>query len=280
MLTIACWIGLVRSVFAVIGDFNENLQTNDLYTDFLFLFVFLYTVIGLLLKLPYQRVVLLFFVPFIVLLVVSFVQANGIASSLESHLFAGAIVIAFTTRGKLSYLLGSFLFVGTIVGLVIVELNHHFIRDYIIGSDNPKNFMFSSLGMIVFALFAKNVLNSRRKRLSNTFETLIDKSGQTELKNQQLLLQREELEQLTEQLNNSVTSSNREIKDHKKRVAEYLSVTINELFDSYQRIIEIIDELKVKQEDDSMNGMIVKSGDNLRDEMEELRKKIEEGMHE
>ena len=85
MLTIACWLGLIRSIFAVIGDFNENLLTNDLYTDFLFLFVFAYTLTGLLLKLPYQRVVILFFVPFTVLLIVSFVQAKGIASSLESH---------------------------------------------------------------------------------------------------------------------------------------------------------------------------------------------------
>lgn len=277
---IACWIGLLRSTIAVIGDFNQNLITNDFYTDLLFLFVFIYTLTGLHLKLPYQRVVILFFVPFIFLLVVSFVQARGIASSLESHLFAGAIIIAFTTRGKLAYLFGSLLIVGTIVGLVIVELEYRFIENYIIGSDNSKNFMFSSIGIIIFTLFAKRVLNRRREKLSETFETLIDKSEQTELKNQQLLLQREELEQLTEQLNNLVTTSNREIKDHNKRMAEYLSVTINELFDSYQRTIEIIDGLKVSQEGDSMNGMIVKSGDNLRDEMEDLRMKIEEGIHE
>lgn len=276
VLRIACFFGLVRSIIEVSRDLLSSVIEPNFFLDIAFIFVFASTLIALNFHFPFKRILYLFYFPFIVLITIMFIDGVGISYSVENNVFAGIIIIALTIRGRMViYFIGAFL-LCIFIGIAIVEYQYQLTSNFQSLSDNPFSFIFASLGSIAFTLYAKMEFWNRRKNLFKGIESLNERHEELRRKNEELLTQKESLESLINKLDSQVNNRSTKIKNKKKQVEEYLSVTLNELFDAYESVVASINDLE--DDDEPIVGMIKDSTENLKHEMNGLRAKIEESV--
>lgn len=273
VLILGCTLGLIRSLIAISGDLVNISENDDFITDILFAIIFLFAVIGLRLA-PYKWILFLFYAPFITLLLITFIRSGGLTGGIEHNILAGLILVALTLRGRGPVYFVIVLIFGTILSLIYLEWKYGFLENFEDQHINSFNFIFSSLGIIGFTYYAKNVFSIKRKTLEKNREALKNKSLELTRKTDELLEQKEALETLTLALNNKVKSRTRAIKYQKKRREKYLSITLNELSASSKETLSIINDMKKDQDNDQIIQMLIQSGDNLQREMIELNKKL------
>ncbi|GAB4249947.1 MAG: hypothetical protein Tsb0034_29230 [Ekhidna sp.] len=280
VLRVACFIGLVRSIIEVVGDFLAVELLPNFYLDLAFIFVFSGTLIALGKRFPYKRILFLFYIPFVILLWLMFIDADGLAYSVENNVFAGVIIITFTMRKKMPLYFNAALIAGILIGLVFIEYQHHFLERFIPHPGGSFNFVFSSVGVIAFTLYAKTDFTRKKNELAAARKSLDEHHQQLKEKNEELVKQKVVLENLTVSLDNQVKSRSKKLKSQKKQVEQYLSISMTELFDAYQKTVTSIEELDKGEEQDHITSMVVQSGERLKIEMDGLRNKIDESIHE
>ncbi|WP_420577230.1 hypothetical protein [Ekhidna sp.] len=280
VLILACSIGLVRSLFEVVGDLtNESIEV-DFYLDLAFVLVFGFTLVGVYLKLSLYKIYLLFYVPFIALLAIMLVEAEGLARSIENNVYGGVIIIAFTLRGRgLIYFVSGLIF-ASIIGLTIVEYHYSFIKSFIILNDSPYNFIFSTLGTIGFTLYAKIIFDRKKRRLAMLSDELMSQGDKLKSKNEELTDQKIQLEQLNKLLDDKVASRTEKLKRQQDKMEQYLTITLSELEESFQRTQDEIASIRTTSGPDDLVLLLFQSADNLRKEMMHLKNKIKEAGYE
>lgn len=280
VLKAACFFGLVRSVIEVSRDLVIEDFGFNFYLDCAFIIMFSATLITLSGNFPFRRIIFIFYIPFILLLTIMFIDGVGLAHSIENNIFAGIIIISLTMRNWMPVYFSLTLIICTIIALVVVEYQHHLFDNYEVLSSNSFSFIFASTAAIAFTLYAKSEFARKRKELSMAITSLDQRNQELLLKNNELLGQKEALEIFTNNADVKVRSKSSKLKSQKAQVEKYLSITMTELFDAYQNTINCIDELSEPKERDEITNMMILSGENLKREMERLRTKIEEGVHE
>ena len=278
VLRVACAIGLLRSVIEVVIDLLDVELLPNFYLDLTLVVLFASTLIVLGTKHPFKNIILVFYIPFIILLTIMFLDARGLSYAIENNVFAGLIIITFTTRGIAPLYLNGLLFISIIASLISLELQYHMLDNFVRLSSNDFNFLFSSIGVIAFTFYAKWEFNKSKKKLAGAIKSMDQKNESLEAKNKELLDQKEVLEELTVDLDKKVRSDSKKLKTQQRQVEEYLSITLTELFDAYQETIDAVEQFG--EENDHMASMMLKSGENLKQEMEALRNKIEESIYE
>lgn len=279
VLTVASGIGLLRAVLEVIKDLTETSLGPDFFLDLCLVVLFIYgCYIGITKRIHSYLLVFSFYVPFVCMMIWMFIDGEGLVHSSEINIYASIIIISLTLNFRWSIILNAIFVLALFLALVVLEYQYHFLENFVPTGNGSLNFIFSSFGTIAFILYAKNEFVRRKKSLALGIEALHEKNREITEKNISLLKQKEDLERLTTQLDEKVRSGNKLLRSHKDQVEQYLSLSITELYETYENTIQCIEELK-KEEDDIVK-LIVQSGNNLRKEMSHLSGKIEEGVNE
>ncbi|WP_425390313.1 hypothetical protein [Ekhidna sp.] len=279
VLAVACGLGLLRAVIEVIMDLTQDKLGPDFYLDVCLLILFMYgCYIGITKRIHSYLLLYSFYVPFIGMMLWMFYDGEGLRHSTEINIYASIIIISLTVGFRWSVILNSLFIISVLGVLVILENQFHFLDSFSVANGKPLNFVFSSLGMIAFILYAKNEFVRRKRRLAKGINALHQKNSEITDKNNSLIKQKEDLEQLTNQLDEKVRSGNQLLRNHKDQVEQYLSLSITELYETFENTIHCIEELK--EDEDEIVQMIIQSGDNLKKEMSNLSNKIEEGVNE
>ena len=278
VLVVACIIGLLRSVIEVASDLMAVELLPNFYLDLTFIFVFTLTLIVLKKKASFQTVLFVFYIPFITIITIMFYDGRGLAYSIENNVFASLIIITFTTRDRIPLYLNGALFVAIVLSLMVIENQHQFLQSFTSLNSSRFNFLFSSVGIIAFTLYAKSEFEKRKKKIAIANEQLDQNNQSLQKKNGELLAQKEALESLTISLDEKIKNDSKRLQTQKKTEEKYLSITLTELFDAYQETIDTVE--KFSNESDHIATMVLKSGENLKVEMEALRNKIEESISE
>jgi len=274
VLMLACVLGFLRSVIAVIGDMGGDRFHIDFLTDIGFTLLFFSTVIGLLITKATKWVIWFFYLPFIALLLISFIQAEGLQGSIEHNIFAGLILISLTMRGKLTLYFNLLLIIGTVISIIYLEFEYDLLNTFENGHRSNVNFIFATLGIIGFTYYAKNEFSKKRRILELNRESLKAKSLELTQKTDQLLEQKEKLEAIALELDEKVTSRTSALKSQNKKREEYLAMTMNELSSSYEKTIAFIDNVSDKSTENELMEMLFVSGERLKKEMEDLKYKL------
>ncbi|WP_424963287.1 hypothetical protein [Ekhidna sp.] len=279
VLTVASGIGLLRAVLEVIRDLTETSTGPDFYLDLCLVVLFIYgCYIGITKRIHSSLLVFSFYVPFVGMMIWMFFDGEGLVHSSEINIYASIIIISLTLNFRWSVILNAVFVVAIFLALVAIEYQYHFLENFIPIGNGSLNFIFSSFGTIAFILYAKNEFVRRKKSLASGIKSLHAKNREITEKNSYLLKQKEDLEQLTTQLDEKVRNGNKLLRSHKNQMEQYLSLSITELYETYENTIQCIDDLE-KEEDDIVQ-LIIQSGDNLKKEMSNLSGKIEEGVNE
>ncbi|NQZ75010.1 MAG: hypothetical protein HRT61_02715 [Ekhidna sp.] len=278
VLKVACLIALTRSIIEVINDLiAEELQPN-FYLDLAFIIVFSIGIASTYVKIGFKKLLFLFYLPLITLLCIMFIDGVGLAHSIENNLFGGLVILTFTTRGRVPFFLNATLIICIVFCLIYLGYQYNLLATFEILSSGKLNFVFSTIGIIAFILYAKSVFTRNKSRLASTIDSLNQQTQSLERKREELIEKKKTLDTLTIELNDKVMDRSRELRTHQSQVEEYLSVTMTELFDAYQDTIDAVDRFEESEGKDQMASMVVQSGANLRKEMESLRSKISESL--
>ena len=276
VLFLASFLGLSRSVLAIIGNLQEGSRiNNDTITDIGFAVLFSYTLWMIQRKVSNKYLIPAFYFPFVMLMIGSFVAAHGIAESIEHNLFAGLILIVLSLKGRpLVWITGiyslsvlcAFIYLGQAHPILALAEDFH---------QGNINFIFAALGVIGFMFYAKYAFTNRREVLGNRKEELRKKLIALGEETNKLLEQRALLEKLTKDLDIKVINRTNALKTQRKRREKYMSLTLNELFSSSEQTIQLIGELKGgKASKEPLMEMLIQSGESLKGEIAELRKKV------
>lgn len=276
VLRVACAIGLLRSIIEVVRDLNAEELLPNFYLDLTFIVVFAGTLIVLKTEQPFKKLLYMFYLPFIAMLLLMFADGRGLAYTIENNVFAGLVIITFTTRGKMTIYLNVLLVITIVMSLILIEIYYQLFDNFIPLNSGKLNFLFSSIGVIAFTLYAKSVFNRNKKNLADTIISMKQRNKSIALKNKELMVQKEILEELTISLDQKVRRDSKKLRTQKRQVEEYLSITLTEMFDAYQETIDSVEQFD--RDNDNMASMVVQSGENLKQEMEALRSKIEESI--
>ncbi len=274
VLIVACALGFIRSLSAVIDDLSDSVIHSDYWADFSFTLLFLFMGIFLVLKKASKGSLIIFYVAFISLLVITFINSNGLQSSTEHNIFAGLILIFFTLRNRLPIYLSFLLIVSVLGALLYLDYKYGFSVDYVDRHFSDINFLFATLGTIGFTFFAKSVFEKRRRELKFNTKLLIRKSEELTKKNEELMLQKDALEQLTLELDNKVIARTAALKSQKSKREKYISITFNELIHKYKDTLDTINNLNKMQGNSEYLSMLNRSAERLTLELEELKKKV------
>ncbi|MEQ9468538.1 MAG: hypothetical protein RLN88_14085 [Ekhidna sp.] len=280
VLILACGIGLLRSLLEVIMDLTNASIEIDFYLDLAFVFVFGFALLAVYWKLSLFKIYTFFYVPFIILLALMLIEAEGLARSIENNIYGGVIIIAFTLRGRGPVYFISLLIFAAIVSLLIVEYINSFSESFTILNDSPYNFVFSSVGAIGFTLYAKVFFDRKKRRLAMLTNELMSTGEKLKVKNDELTNQKIQLEELNQLLDEKVAHRTENLKKQQGKMEEYLSITLSELEHSYQQIQQEIAEIKTTMDAEGLISLLLTSADNLQKEMNHLRSKIKEAGYE
>ncbi|WP_425390310.1 hypothetical protein [Ekhidna sp.] len=272
VLLLACSLGLLRSILAVIGDFMEPSPSADLITDILFTLVFIYGLLATKYKLSFRWILMLFYIPLTGLFIYTFHQANGLQEGIENNTFVGLIFINFTLRGKLPVYFSALLIGGVLVSLfIIMKTNPVFINNH----TNDLNFIFSSFGIIGITFYAKHVFTKRRNTLKRNQKELENKSTLLQKNQDNLIQQKKALEELALILDDKVTKKTKALNNQKAKREKFLSLMSNDLIKSVDESMNLVETLKSKTKNQPLIDMLVKSGNSLKVQIENLNKKVD-----
>lgn len=275
-MAVACAIGLIRSAIEVVGDLMAVELLPNFYLDLTFVVVFASTLIALKREASPKAILFIFYFPFIALITLMFIDGRGLAYSIENNVFASLIIITFTTRGNMPLMLNGSLIIAIVTSLIVIEYQHHLFENFVALNTSSFNFLFSSVGVIAFTLYAKSEFEKSKKKIAAANNLLDENNKSLSAKNEELLAKKEALEKLTLSLDKRIKSDSEKLQTQKQQVEKYLSITLTELFDAYQETIDTVE--RFNGEKDNIASMVVKSGENLKEEMEALRNKIEESI--
>ncbi|SNT00328.1 hypothetical protein SAMN05421640_1968 [Ekhidna lutea] len=274
VLLLACFLGLVRSALAVIEDLEDISLHPDFITDILFTILFIITLIGLRLNKSLTWLIFVFYLPLLSLFIYTFYSARGIQGSIEHNIFVGLIFINFTLRKKLPIYFSLAYVFAVVLSLILLEIEYNLSTNYSNAHSGYLNFVFAMVGIMGLTYYAKYVFVSRRQRLHQNSEELKAKRDELKIKQDQLITQKSELEQLAIQLDQKATQQTQAVNDQKKRRKEYMALTTTELTKKYQVAVQLIEEIESSSENDKLMDMLHQSGIRLKNEIRELKHKV------
>lgn len=276
VLLLACILGLVRSLLAVIDDLDDLSQHPDFPTDIMFTLIFIFSIVALRKFSSSKWLLFLFYTPFVLLLVYTFFKSNGLLRSIEHNIFAGLVFIIFTLKGRLSIYFTVILIAGVVASTIILELEYGFFENFHNEHTSDLNFIFASLGIIGITYYAKHVLVQGRNQLSENRDELEMKTRDLESKRDELEDQQKALEKLAVELSKMVSQRASALKSQKERREKYLALTSNELTLHYEKTIKNIENLKAERDGEPLLDMLFESGNSLKKEIGALKTKIDQ----
>lgn len=270
-----CVLGFIRSAIGLIQDVIGLEIQSDIISDLSFTLLFLIALIKRDLFRSARKSLYFFYIPFVLLLLHSFIIEGGIQGNEEHNIYGGLIVIIFTLRGWLPVYFGSALFLGVLYSLIYLEIENAYLNQPIAINSDYFNFMYSALALIGITYYAKDAFSSNRKRLKVKQEEQEKKLLEIQKKNDELEAQKEAIEILTLSLEGRVKKRTEELKLMMRKREEYLSVIINELLDKSRKTINKADDLHASYDKDPMVEMLARSAGKLREEIVNLKEKVD-----
>lgn len=266
-------IGLVRFMLALSVNDPEVDGYQDLYLDVAAFIIFALG-FGLISKNVGNRwLVALFYLPLIIMMLISFYLFDGLTSSGEINSFALVIIFCLTTKGRWPIIFTSVFLIGVFVVLFLVEPNN------LKASTAPEYYtdtftlLVISLAVIWLIYHAKKGFDTRHEALLETHTKLSSSTEDLTSQHQLLNQQNQRLTQLKEELEEKVFHRTEALKAQKETIQEYMQLTLIELMKPYQKTTEKIKALEL-EENDELNQLIIDSGKQLESEIKKIKKRL------
>lgn len=274
ILGVVCAVGLLRAIIEMVRN-AQTFGNLDSFLDVGYGIICSLALIALWRKAPYRFFYFLFFIPLIVLMCLTFYDGRGLAGSTENNIHIGLAIVALTMRRVDVLKFSIFLISGTLIVLVILELQHHFLESYTDYSTSHFNYIFMATGAIMVIFYAKRVFEKSKEELSQTRSQLSEKRTRLESSRNELETQTKELHTLNLQLEEKVSERILLLNNQRRAMKKYLDVTLKELQERY-REVEKLAEAATRQSDSEISEMMLKSSQDLKNEINSLFSKLEE----
>lgn len=254
---------------------TSTIASIDFLLDISYGVMFTVTLFGLWQNWTYNVIRITFYIPLIILLCLTLIDRKGLASSIENNAFIALIIICLTMKSKDAIRFSVFLIIGTLISLTIVELQYNFLEGFVGYSTASFNFLFMASGSVMVTYYGKHVFEKRKTDLYHIKMELSENHHLLKQTNARLESKTIELERLNINLENKVKDRLILLNDKRKAMKEYLDLTSQELEKEYYQLRELTIQSEYS-ENDKMSSMMIKSGERLDEEINELILKLKE----
>lgn len=274
VLSVVCLAGFARVVIEMFRN-TANSSDLDFYLDMGYGVIFIATLIALWRRSTHRIIYTTFYIPLVILLCLTLFDKKGLASAVENNIHVALIVIALTLRSAGAMKFSMLLIIGTLISLVFVELEYHFLENYTEYSTSNFNFIFMAIGAIAITFYSKRVFEVRKSKLSEIKEKLSENHAVLKTARARLEAKTHELESLNVELEDKVKERIALLNDRKEATKKYLELTTQELHKEYKGIHELTKEIIGSTKDD-MSQMMLDSSQKLDTEINALVLKLNE----
>lgn len=274
ILKVVAFIGLIRFIIALMVNDPQVDGYLDLTLDIATATVFLAGLLLVHFKADNKWIIGLFFIPLIILLLISLYLNGGLISAGEINAFAIVIILSLTIQGRLPWIFVAALLGGVILVLYVVEQENLNSLEEAVHNTSTFALLFVTLTNILLTLHAKNVFDASRNDLTLANKNLLERKDQIESKRKQLSEQTQKLTLLKMDLEEKVLERTKKLQRQNNSIEMYLQLTLTELMKPYQKTISEIKSLD-NPENDEMIKMAKESGKNLEIEVEKLKNRLE-----